>query len=67
MTPTNDDGSRAAAAGGCNSSNPASFAPTNLDVDNWVTSFKALGVSSAVLTAKHGCGFLAWQTNGESR
>ena len=48
--------------GGCNSSDPKSFAPTNLNVSNWVDSFLALGVSSAVLTAKHGCGFLAWHT-----
>jgi len=50
------------AGGGCNSSDPASFAPTNLNVSAWVASFKALGATSAVLTAKHGCGFLAWQT-----
>ena len=29
---------------------------------NWVDSFVALGATSAVLTAKHGCGFLAWET-----
>ena len=39
-----------------------SFAPTNLNVSNWVESFQALGATSAVLTAKHGCGFLAWET-----
>ena len=49
--------------GGCNSSNPASFAPTHLDVSTWVDSLLALGASSAVLTAKHGCGFLGWQSN----
>ena len=50
--------------GGCNSSNPASFAPTQLSVDNWIESFRAIpGLTSAVLTAKHGCGFLAWKTN----
>lgn len=48
--------------GGCNSSDVKSFSPTNLNVSNWVDSFKALGVTSAVLTAKHGCGFLAWET-----
>ena len=48
--------------GGCNSSDVASFAPTNLNVSNWVDSFVALGATSAVLTAKHGCGFLAWET-----
>lgn len=49
--------------GGCNSSNVASFAPTNLNVSNWVESMLALGATSGVLTAKHGCGFLGWQTN----
>eukprot|EP01051_Picozoa_sp_SAG22_P000039 SAG22_NODE_1_length_62449_cov_158.689270_39_plen_130_part_00 len=47
---------------GCNSSNVASFAPDNLNVSAWVESFKDLGATSAVLTAKHGCGFLAWDT-----
>ena len=31
-------------------------------MSNWVDSFVALGATSAVLTAKHGCGFLAWET-----
>lgn len=48
--------------GGCNSSNPASFAPSNLNISSWVASFQALGATSAVLTAKHGCGFLGWRT-----
>ncbi len=49
--------------GGCNSSEVSSFAPTNRDVNAWITSFQELGATSAVLTAKHGCGFLGWQTN----
>lgn len=49
--------------GGCNASNVASFAPTKLNVSNWVESIEALSATSAVLTAKHGCGFLAWATN----
>jgi alpha-L-fucosidase len=49
--------------GGCNASDVASFAPSNLNVAGWVESFQALGATSAVLTAKHGCGFLGWQTN----
>lgn len=49
--------------GGCNSSNPASFNPVDLDPTNWVDSLLAVGATSAVLTAKHGCGFLAWKTN----
>ena len=48
--------------GGCNASNPASFNPTNLNVSNWIESYKALGVTEAVLTAKHGCGFFIWPT-----
>ena len=48
--------------GGCNSSRVASFNPTNLNVSSWVESFQALGATSAVLTAKHGCGFLGWET-----
>lgn len=49
--------------GPAGSSNPASFAPTNLNVSNWVDSMRAIGVKNAVLTAKHGCGFLLWPTN----
>jgi hypothetical protein len=41
----------------------SSFNPTNLNLSSWVASFEALGATSAVLTAKHGCGFLGWQTN----
>jgi hypothetical protein len=50
-------------SGGCNSSDTRSFNPSNLNVSNWIQSFNELGVSTAVLTAKHGCGFLAWRTN----
>ena len=40
------------------SGNPLSFNPTNtLNISNWVQSYKAIGAKSAVLTAKHGCGF----------
>ena len=46
----------------CNSSDVSSFNPTNLNISAWVESFQALGATSAVLTAKHGCGFLGWQT-----
>jgi alpha-L-fucosidase len=48
---------------GCNSSQVSSFNPTNLNVSAWMASIAALGASSAVLTAKHGCGFLGWKTN----
>jgi hypothetical protein len=36
--------------GACNASNPASFAPTALNVSNWADSMLALGVTEAVLT-----------------
>jgi hexosaminidase len=47
------------------SSHRGAFAPTDLDTDNWAESMKALGVSSAVLTAKHGCGFALWPTTAQ--
>lgn len=47
----------------CNSSKVSSFNPTNLNVSAWVASFKDLGATSVILTAKHGCGFLGWKTN----
>lgn len=53
----------------CNATNwdqsrhPASFAPSNLNISNWIESYQALGVSSAILTAKHGCGFFLWPTS----
>jgi len=46
----------------CNSSNPASFNPTALNVSQWVASMKAIGATYAVITAKHGCGHLLWPT-----
>ena len=45
------------------SSDPNSFAPSSLNVSNWVESMIALGAHEAVLTAKHGCGFYLWDTN----
>eukprot|EP01084_Bolivina_argentea_P065700 119753_1 len=44
------------------SGNPKSFNPTNLNISDWVESYKAIGAKSAVLTAKHGCGFCLWET-----
>ena len=46
----------------CNSSNPASFNPTSLNVSQWVASMQAIGATYAVITAKHGCGHLLWPT-----
>ncbi len=45
------------------SSDPATFNPLLLDFNNWMNSFKSLGVRDAVMTAKHGCGFLLWPTD----
>ena len=44
------------------SSNPNSFAPTALNVSQWVDSMVAIQATEAVLTAKHGCGFYLWDT-----
>eukprot|EP01045_Picozoa_sp_COSAG04_P025592 COSAG04_NODE_3386_length_2867_cov_2.128251_1_plen_124_part_10 len=44
------------------SADPATFDPAHLDFGNWADSFDALGVRNAVMTAKHGCGFLLWPT-----
>jgi alpha-L-fucosidase len=44
------------------SSNPASFAPSALNVSEWVDSMVAIKATEAVLTAKHGCGFYLWPT-----
>jgi len=45
-----------------NSSLPSTFSPDSLDTDGWADTMDALGVKSAVLTAKHGCGFAIWPT-----
>ena len=42
---------------------PSLFQPTKLNIDQWVQSFVALGVKEAVLTVKHGSGFLLWPSN----
>eukprot|EP01083_Nonionella_stella_P184431 669495_1 len=58
------DGDPACKATNWNQSGDAkSFYPTHLNVSNWVQAYKALGAKSAVLTAKHGCGFCLWDTN----
>ena len=45
----------------CNSSQPSTFNPTNLNISQWIVSMKAIGATYGVLTAKHGCGFLLWE------
>jgi alpha-L-fucosidase len=44
------------------SHNPAMFNPYLLDTDQWAAVLQRLGAKHAVLTAKHGCGFLLWPT-----
>jgi alpha-L-fucosidase len=44
-------------------SNPETFRPALLNTTQWFDSINALGAKIAVLTAKHGCGFLLWPTN----
>jgi len=43
--------------------NPATFQPIKLNTTQWFDSITALGANIAVLTAKHGCGFLLWPTD----
>ena len=58
------DGDPACDASNWNTSKePSSFAPTNMNVSNWIENYQAVGVKSGILTAKHGCGFLLWPTN----
>ena len=38
------------------------FAPTKLDVRQWVNTFKAVGMDHAVLTARHTSDFLLWDS-----
>jgi alpha-L-fucosidase len=45
------------------SQKPSSFAPTNLNISNWIENYKYVGARSGILTAKHGCGFFLWPTN----
>eukprot|EP00929_Paragymnodinium_shiwhaense_P002126 TRINITY_DN102321_c0_g1_i1.p1 TRINITY_DN102321_c0_g1~~TRINITY_DN102321_c0_g1_i1.p1 ORF type:complete len:494 (+),score=95.62 TRINITY_DN102321_c0_g1_i1:103-1584(+) len=42
---------------------PATFNPKKLNTTQWFDSISALNAGIAVLTAKHGCGFLLWPTN----
>jgi len=46
----------------CLSKDPALFAPTDLDAGQWVRTFKAAGMTFAVLTARHTSGFLMWDS-----
>jgi alpha-L-fucosidase len=62
-TNLNWNGCNPGAGGECNSSDVNSFNPTNLNISSWIEMMNIIGAESAVLTAKHGCGFLLWDTN----
>lgn len=42
---------------------PGIFNPKKLDTDQWMEAAKAMGAKYAVLTAKHGSGFMLWQSD----
>jgi alpha-L-fucosidase len=46
-------------------SDPATFNPKLLNASQWFDSITALGANVAVLTAKHGCGFLLWPSKSK--
>lgn len=47
-------------ATGCE--DPALFAPSRLDCDQWIDAAVAAGMGYAVLTVKHTCGFCLWES-----
>ena len=49
-------------ATGINTSSPATYNPSRLNVSQWVAVSQSMGAKYAWLTAKHGCGFLLWPT-----
>lgn len=42
---------------------PELFNPTKLNTDQWLEAARAMGAKYAVLVAKHGSGFLSWQSD----
>lgn len=42
---------------------PELFNPTKLNTDQWLEAARAMGAKYAVLTAKHGSGFMLWQSD----
>ena len=47
------------------SSKVESFAPNLLNTTQWADVMVDLGAKGAILTAKHGCGFLLWPSNSK--
>ena len=48
---------------GTGDEDPALFAPTNLDTDQWCEVLAATGSKGIIITAKHHDGFCLWQTS----
>ncbi len=46
----------------CTSTNPADFTPTNLDMSQWISAIKDIGMNYAVLTVRHTSKFLLWDS-----
>ena len=49
--------------GGGNAPDPGRYNPEKLDTDQWMEAAKAYGAKYVVLTAKHGAGFMQWQSD----
>jgi len=49
--------------GGGRAPDPKRYNPEKLDTDQWMEAAKAYGAKYVVLTAKHGAGFMQWQSD----